>query len=414
MGNNDIDFDELDRAVSSLVGRPTSQKDASVAEPVAEPAASPQPMAPEPPQVTAAPLVADPQPEVGLPGVAQPAESVPVASAASSAPSEQPKTFSTPPVAPLPPAKEVTSASLPMRQPEPSVPMKAPERAMPPATRRSGRFMDVVHPSSDMGVAKTAPRPTQGPATQAPQPITTAPEEPEFSFASEPAPVAPPKPESETKWGGSLNFLSRRKKEDEPPKEESQSSAAAPQQDALISPFLSDAKVEKRPLGAFAPGDMPVQSPDMPTQAERPVVDAQKAPEALPPELGQDLVAIEAGEIKSDDRPDTPPAYPPDEPVQQPSVPQVPASPEKPPTPTVRQAMAATATASIPQQYKVKPAPEDTAPRSLFDADEYRQPLQPTTKKKRGAGTWITVILLLLLLGAAAGIAVYFMTGGFN
>src|SRR5690606_17603393 len=127
--------------------------------------------------------------------------------------------------------------------------------------------------------------------------------------------------------------------------------------------------------------------------------DGQLAPKptSLPPELGQDIVAVEARDPHATNRPDTPLAYPPEETK----------SPQSQKVMTARSASQAahTATLSIPQQYRAKQASPDKTPRSIYDTEEYHTPL-PTAavkKKKSHPIVWILIVILLLAVGAGLG-----------
>jgi hypothetical protein len=198
-----------------------------------------------------------------------------------------------------------------------------------PAARRSnGRFMDVVHPSSNM-------RPTERPA----KPVAT--EEKAM-------------PESEP-------------------------------QTMPDSPFLSDAKVEKRPLGDMPP----VGAPQTP----------------LPSELQDDVLKLEASEeplLPADTQPSTEPDS--TDPVEATPEP----APEAQPEPTQgSQYFTTPLPDSIQQQYKELPTSNDQPSGAIFDTEAYHQPITHPTKKKSGWGV-VLLILGLIIIGASAGAAVYF------
>lgn len=274
---------------------------------------------------------------------------------------------------------QVTNGSAPQS----SVPSPA---AMPPlATRRtSGRFMDVVHPSSDM---RTSP-PAQTPAAAAMDPVAP----------SMPTVLAPAMPDTQPHdMPDPLDFHGF----DAPTPDSSASSVAAVSTTPLETPFIADAKVEKRPLGAFsaapAEGVPPVEMESQPStsiapeaSADTPAVEPEKSEESanvdtpLPAELGDDLLSIESNETIS----------------QQSEVPVAVAAA----TPTQEQPPVV----SITQQYTESPSTGDApATTSIFDTDAYKKPLAHPKKKSSG---WLVVlwIALLLIVGAGAGAAVYF------
>jgi len=232
-----------------------------------------------------------------------------------------------------------------------------------PAARRSGgRFMDVVHPSSDMRSAsqpntdRVAPRSESSPFVAAPvaveKPATEWPDPLDFhGFTEEPAVEAPV-----------INTPSVE-------------APAAP----LESPFLNDAKVEKRPLGAFS-----YHGPSGPStpRGERALIEAPE-PELL-------LEAVN------------------DEPVEETVVsePEASAPVIETPAPTPIEE-APTGPISITQQYKEQPSTADQPSGAIFDTEAYHQPLTHGPKRKSGALV-VVWIAALILVGAGAGAAVYF------
>lgn len=234
----------------------------------------------------------------------------------------------------------------------------------PPAARRSsGRFMDVVHPSSDMRSASVPER--------------SAPREPE-------APVAT---ERTTDWPDPLDFHGF--KLDEPEKAEETPAPAIIEAEPepaqpLESPFITDAKVEKRPLGAFSTMETSVLSEPEPPLLEAP---------------DEELLTAETEET-----PATPESAPVEETAPKEEVPQPVV--ESTPEPAPVEAAPAGPT-SITQQYKEQPSTADQPSGAIFDTETYHQPLTHTPKKKSGALV-IVWILALILVGAGAGAAVYF------
>lgn len=301
----DIDFDELDRAVNSLIS----------------PSGAPQSASSSP----AAPVVATPpQPVVSAPTL----------------------TPTTPPLA---------------------------ER------RSSGRFMDVVHPSSDM-------RPVAVPA----RPVAAAP-----AMVTPPAsePLAPA-----AAWPDPIDMHEAANNEvAAAPIVSSPTEPSADMTAPLESPFLSDAKVEKRPLGAFS-NEVHASGPSEPAVVPKPVDEPEavtstpdtaegvpKAPDhqiqndtPLPAELQPGLLSIEANEDPSKVTLST----------------------------AIPTATESTGPTSITQQYTEQPSTGDKPTGSVFDTEAYKKP-QPSKKKKSG---WLIVlwIFLLLVVGAGIGAAVYF------
>jgi len=240
--------------------------------------------------------------------------------------------------------------------------------------------MDVVHPSSDMRPVAVPDRPVA--VVPAPV-ISSAPESP--------APVT-------TAWPDPIDMHEAAQKEVAPaplasPSVETSGDMTAP----LESPFLSDAKVEKRPLGAFSnevhasgPSEptvvaKPVDEPEVISPTPTPAEDAPKTPDRqlqndtpLPAELQPGLLSIEANEDPSKVTLST----------------------------AVPTATESTGPTSITQQYTEQPSTGDKPTGSVFDTEAYKKP-QPSKKKKSG---WLIVlwIFLLLVVGAGIGAAVYF------
>lgn len=312
--------------------------------------------------------------------------------------------------------------------------------AQPLAARRStGRFMDVVRPSSDMRTPPASFRPTShegvnivppmGAQSDLTNPATNYNVSDPVADAS-PAAEAVPKPVMGD-WPDPLDFNGFNP--DEAPKPSSEplvtnlTQVSQPQpladddkdinqiadainktlsqdfekQAPLESPFLTDAKVEKRPLGAFSteaaipPSDsVPEEATSLPAETEvltpasgddsgqedNPI----EAETPLPAELQDDLLLIEAGV-------DTPDQTKKDEPTAL-KVPQT--EPVAGPT-------------SITQQYTEQPSTGDQPTGAIFDTEAYHKPLAHPAKKKSG---WLSVffITLLIIVGVAAGAAVYF------
>lgn len=174
----------------------------------------------------------------------------------------------------------------------------------------------------------------------------------------------------------------------------------------LSSPFLPDTKVEKRPLGRPvdpAPAvdlgaelaeqrvDNAEEPYNVPDDASSPDNDAQLPEQPLPAELGSELLSIETStdNLPNESRPSIQP--------QPESMKPTLSNPS-----TVARAMAAT---SIPQQYKVQSNKDEVEPTgAIYDS----QPLAHPAKAKPG-WLWIVAIIVILLLGAGSGAAVYYL-----
>ncbi len=280
---------------------------------------------------------------------------------------------STPTAAPNP--APVTPASISSPATPPSVASTTPPLA---ERRSSGRFMDVVHPSSDMRPVAVPPRPV-------------AP----MSSPTLPVPTPEPTKPAESSWPDPIDMHEATTKQSTPPVSEPTppSAAASDAVAPLESPFLSDAKVEKRPLGAFSnevhqsaptssatPAALPDQKPEQKESTMLTTDDIQKPTDhpiendtPMPAELQPGLLSIEANE-----------------------------DPKAVPTATE-----VTGPTSITQQYTEQPSTGDKPTGTVFDTEAYKKPQNNSKKKKSG---WLVVlwIFLLLVVGAGIGAAVYF------
>ena len=321
-----------------------------------------------------------------------------------------------------------TTASVstnPVDNPAPtaSVPDSSTPSLQPLAARRSsGRFMDVVHPSSDMRGSFVPPRPDSREGTTI-QPSSTPPaEEPVMSTSvpdvnSLPASEEPAIPELvKSDWPDPIDFNKSfsQPADEEPAKVDLSETSSLSSNDTTVtesddnnlppleSPFITDAKVEKRPLGAFAdatpapvepatPSETPASEPDidLSTNAE----DNPNNETPMPAELQNDLLSIESSEDTAE--------------VVTPET-SMPAGP----TPVVTQSTQTsstemTAPVAITQQYVEQPNTGDKPAGSIFDVDNYHKPIAHPKKKKSG---WMMIvwIVLLIIFGIGAGAAFYF------
>lgn len=344
------------------------------------------------------------------------------------------------------------------------------------ATRRSGRFMDVVHPSSDM---KNMAKPTTSRQAPTIEPVTkpadqtetkeetqtvepTKATEPTLNDAAlaesestsmiadheahaqsewpDPLEMSGYQPEADTNTSNDEEVASTSadttdmKPSDDSNKEDEDDDAVfslddledtAPEE-PLSSPFITDAKVEKRPLGGLATEVTPAAEPTVSNEAaehddetsnddpndQLPANTSDVAP-ILPPELQKDLMAIETAGDTSPQAPateETPVGTTPTEPAtEKETVTEEPAPAETDVTekPAVETSIPApTGPSSIPQQYKEEPNTGDQTNGGIYDTDNYHQPLAHPVKKKSG-WLWIVWILLLLIIGGGGAAALY-------
>jgi hypothetical protein len=297
----------------------------------------------------------------------------------------------------------------------------SPVPARPPlAARRGGRFMDVVHPSSDMKKA-TPVRPAVSREGAMVQPSSS-------SALAEPTDVpsvsvAPDKneeptsaqdtshPASASEWPDPLemvDFKEKKEQESEPVEPTSVVTEAPKEQPPLSSPFLPDTKVEKRPLGGSTnePSAQPERSSALSEQAtdeasaehdpddQLPALPKDVEP-ILPAELHSDLMAIESDNgAVHETKPEQPDIKAPE--------------PASPPQIQVTRDETPSGPTSIPQQYREEPSTGDQENGAIYDTDTYHQPLAHPAKKKSG-WLWVVWIVLILLIGAGGGAALFFL-----
>lgn len=365
----------------------------------------------------------------------------------------------------------------PVASPEKPIAATPARSSTPPlAARRGGRFMDVVHPSSDMKTATQTVRPasrqgvTIAPASAPVAQLTddsvdntpmiddsVAPDTTyaamtssdttagsqydaaatignDASSADWPDPLdmsgyePDTKPESESIAQNEQAAVTVAEPDEtiQPHKEDTGLSSVDELEyedtQPLTSPFITDAKVEKRPLGG-APAEEPSSAPVLGALAttDDEIMNATDPDDQLPatpgpvevqlpPELQSDLMAIETdgdmsgGKLAERDQ----------EPLAG-SVDLAPVAVEsKPAVATVQDDKALPVSAasvgptSIPQQYHEAPSTSDESNGSIYDTDSYHQPLAHPAKTKSG-WLWVIWILLLLIVGGGGAVALYFI-----
>jgi hypothetical protein len=380
----DLDFDELDRAVNSLIAK------------------TPNGVSGGNTNNTSVPIVPDITP-------------VPVIE----------------PV-PTPPMQLPVGGGLPI------VPIIAPT----PVVERpnTGRFMDVVHPSSNMRTPftgyeqppvqavtpPTSPLPPMGPVP--PVELVTSPITP----MAPPDPIITEKPSIIDKWPDPIDFKgnnvtkdpSQVDKDDDADIDSISNDIAntlnQTSSDSPDSPFLSGAKVEKRPLGAFSSDQTtnngstfqptPLLAPKIPATDSPSVSDsasiAAENPDEntpLPAELQNDLLSIESD---STTQPETP--------IVSTNITDVPvATTATVNQPTVTASTASNTTISTPvttsisPQYKEQPSTGEQKNGAIYDTKTYHKAMVRPAKRKSG-WMWVIWIVIFLIVGAGTGAAVYF------
>lgn len=254
----------------------------------------------------------------------------------------------------------VAEASVSLVEEAPAVVATTAAKTAPATRRSSGRFMDVVHPSSDMRTASAAASPVKREGLTV-QPAVT--------------------PVSESSDAPSDELVDWSQ--------------------PLESPFIADAKVEKRPLGGKtdtavdfnalelleAPDDPQIETHTMPDPIDFAGTLDDKAAEEVVETL--EVVAAEA----------------PVEPIEEVAIEEVAIGYGEG---TFQEPDVATPTgpSSINQQYEEKPS-TSPEPGSVYDTEAYHQPIAKVAKKKSGFWT-ILWIILLVISGGGVGAAVYF------
>lgn len=330
----DIDFDELDKAVSSLM----NQND----------------------------------------------QTAPVATETSS--NEQPESAVSEPVAVTVVAREDTTPS------------------SAPAKKRSGRFMDMVHPSADMAKRTTLTPISREGTTIAPVNETVVSDE-TIAETTNPS-VADPQisnldtpPDSST-MPDPLDTHQDAAENEVVDSGTNENEVSEPEKDddlaqSMESPFLPDAKIEKRPLGGESTDElMTDESSQVSAELTESELSVEKEPEndepplqPAPAELGEAVVAVEATEPKEESVDSS------DE-----NIPDQSAVIDQPVAPT---------NGAINQQYKEQPSSGDTRHAAIYDAETYPTTAKPP--KKKSGWLWVLWIFILLSLGAGGALALYMM-----
>jgi len=244
------------------------------------------------------------------------------------------------------------------------------EISKPAIGRTSGRFMDVVHPSSDMKSVKADDR-------VPPKPVSR-----------EASTISPPKKVDMLESGDSNLDTKDASSKLEKPKDpeimpdpidvsdslEKKAEAADQANNGPNSPFLPDAKVDKRPLGAYS--DNVPSLGDNPPKFQESKEEVKPFDTPMPAELDPKLLSIESGGV--------------DEVVQ----------PKTPETSTNQQ----TVTDSGSQFVESKSVDsEQPASGSIYDTKEYHTPINHPAKKSAG---WMMVVWSILIIAVCGGIAV--------
>lgn len=370
----EIDFDELDKAVSTLMG------DKAVPQPKTDEKSD----EPTPETRESVPNEAD-QMDGGDETI------MPTEESESPAESDDISEVS---------ADDATPESTP---PSEETPATHPARPAAIATKRRGQFMDVMHPSANMKQA--ASRAPSAVSQISRHGITLAP--PRDLALTSPTPPPRPTPVAESSssieppsspdWPDPIDLA----ESDEPALPaspalepeitllpESTTTPPTPQAPAepLVSPFLPDAKVEKRPLGEPQPTGLSETSAESDSAAT-----SETAP--LPAELSGGVLAVESSELVVETKPSAPEAPAP-----------VKSETREMSVPTSRESVGP---ASIPPQYTTTDTADDTDEHSaLYDTVSSAH---TTTSEKKRSGWLVPVAIIgLIILGCGGGVLVYY------
>lgn len=332
----DIDFNELDKAVTSLMGSMGPKVDKE--EPrTLEISDTLQPDE-KPPYEKLDEAVKKISSQMGTKPTAVP---------------PAPKPADTPPSAEAARLEEKVMEAIKPRVPTPSAPRPS-----------SGRFMDVVHPSSDMRSSPAPLPPLVVPARENP-----APQVPEFE-AKVPAPIEQPVLPVDV-------------------------------EDAPLTPFLPDAntKVEKRPLGgSLFPEKFDESEPKEPVETQPINGDFSKTNEINPvEEKGQNQRTLNPTDFGS--------GVSPEERNLQ-SIESATVADASPDEESVR-AVESGDTGKLRSGNRLSTADTTGA---IYDPQEYSQPLAHPPKQKSGWGT-VVIIVVIIIICIAAAAGAYFVLG---
>jgi len=277
-----------------------------------------------------------------------------------------------------------------MSSPKPPVADIATGPSVPAAHRpKSGRFMDVVHPSSDM----------RAPAF----PVLAIPERYPVSTANS-APRTPEPPENQADRESPLTNVASALPPTEP-----------------LTPFLPDAKVEKRPLGENSTlGAIPSPFEETERHQEHPRQDVPADTESAP--VTENIPEVLEEGSRTDDQAVTETNAEPTTQTHEEKTLQAIESgidPSEQPEPETEASIRAVEsgdteklTVEMAGSYlseKTLSESEDTG--AIYDVKEYHQPLQHPPKHKSGWMTVVMVVAIILVVCIIFGVATYFILG---
>ncbi len=250
--------------------------------------------------------------------------------------------------------------------------------------KKRGQFMDVMHPSADM---RTRPAPVSvvrrstvlKPSAKFEKSLADS--EPEAKEAPVDTAI------QSTDWPDPVDLATSDVPEATTTPDTSEPESQAP----LVSPFLPDAKPEKRPLGSVVSNDTELLTE--PDEIEEPadnsfepeVIEPASIATPMPEELGSDIMNVESGSMPLAANAAAPS---PVQPIEEPDDNSRPSGPS-----------------SIPQQYQTSEPPASTEHAALYDTASQQDVMHPA--KKRSGWLIPLIIIILLILGGAGGYFVY-------
>ncbi len=297
---------------------------------------------------------------------------------------------------------------------------------------RTGRFMDVVPPTVNTRVNVAAPDTVSRQGL--PVNTTDSNPTDQVSTDGQTAPVieAPvndsTSQQTASEWPDPINYQSETKTNDVNTDTEDadidqisndiNETLLQKTDDVIETPFISGATVEKRPLGAFSGGvadqTQPQVTPDPVVESDTTAETVEQPVESVEPEEISDAPPVTESFPSEESMPEAPVILESAEPevAVSPAPTEIPIPPEAPATavpaePVSDSQPSAQQQTSINQQYQEKPSTGDQTNGAIYDTDAYHKAILQPVKKKSG---WLMVlwILLLLIVGAGSGVAVYF------
>lgn len=361
----DIDFDELDKAVTALMGGVKNTPEQPAAKTLSINTTLKDGEEPEYNKIKRA------AEKIGSETILDPAENTEVIAGVQKG--------------------EVNTVILPESDEKPASEMPLPDVAATPKPA-NGRFMDVMHPSSDMKTATATSVETPAQATEAESPSRLSREGATIQSPTPPAPAPRPTPVPVAVTRETVSAFTPPPSPKTERKVESVPVASVPSTEPLTSPFIPDAKVEKRPLGGAAQDTSDdLSSFDRPYDTDR-SIDTQLAPNQevgeleMPAELSSDLLAIETNAAESEAEFTVP--------VSNRSRTTQPASNDIP-----------AATEAPAREESATEAPVDGA---IYDTSEYHKPIEHSAKHGR-EWLWIAIIVVVVVVCAAGAVAIYLL-----